>query len=114
MVRKLTIAVVPLLATALMISNQEALAGDCCDARLGKVTIYSLSRIRTKGWIELHRPDGEVVHIQVDQIVSVMSAKNTGGNERAQSRIQLVNGFSDVLESVHEVMQSIKDADSVA
>ena len=36
-------------------------------------------------------------------------AKNTGGNERANSRIQLVNGFSDVLETVEEVMQSIKN-----
>jgi hypothetical protein len=109
--KRLTIAVFALLASALMISNQEALAGGCCDAGFGN---YSLSRIRTKGWIELHRPDGEVVHINVNQIVFVMSATNTGANKRAQSKVQLVNGFADVIESVDQVMQSIKDDDSVA
>jgi hypothetical protein len=49
----------------------------------------------------------------VDQIVFVANAKNTGGNERAKSRVQLVNGFSDVLETVDEVMQFIKDDDSL-
>jgi hypothetical protein len=112
--KKLTIAGLVLFASAVTISNQEALAGDCCDGVFGKTTIYSLSRIRTKGWIELHRPDGEVVHIKVDQIVFVMSATNTGANKRAQSKVQLVNGFTDVLESVDEVMQFIKEDDSVA
>jgi len=49
----------------------------------------------------------------VDQIVFVTIAKNTGGNERARSRIQLVSGFSDVRETVDEVMQSIKNDDSL-
>ena len=112
--KKLTIAGLVLFASAVTISNQEALAGDCCDGVSGKTPIYSLSRIRTKGWIELHRPDGEVVHIKVDQIVFVMSATNTGANKRAQSKVQLVNGFTDVLESVDEVMQFIKEDNSVA
>jgi hypothetical protein len=43
-----------------------------------------------------------------------MSAINTGVNKRAQSRVQLANGFADVLGSVDEVMQAIKDDDSVA
>jgi hypothetical protein len=34
----------------------------------------------------LHRPDGEVVYIKVDQIVLVMSAKDTGAAERARSK----------------------------
>jgi hypothetical protein len=112
--KKLTIAGLVLFASAVTIANQEALAGDCCDGVFGKTAIYLLSRIRTKGWIELHRPDGEVVHIKVDQIVFVMSATNTGANKRAQSKVQLVNGFTDVLESVDEVMQFIKEDDSVA
>jgi hypothetical protein len=66
MKKSITIAFFALLAGALMLSDQEALAGNCCDGGFGKAAIYSLSRIRTKGWIELHRPDGEVVHIQVD------------------------------------------------
>ena len=66
-----------------------------------------------EGWIELHRPDGEVVHIQVDQIVLVMSATNASANKRAQSRVQLANGFADVLESVDEVMKAIMNDDSI-
>jgi hypothetical protein len=112
--RKLAIAGLMLFASALIISNQDALAGDCCDGEFGKAAIYLLSRARTKGWIELHRPDGEVVHIKVDQIVFVMSATNTGANKRAQSKVQLVNGFTDVLESVDEVMQFINEDDSIA
>jgi hypothetical protein len=50
---------------------------------------------------------GEVVHINVDQIVFVTSAKNTGGNDRAKSRFQLVNGFNDVLETIDEVMEAV-------
>jgi hypothetical protein len=54
-----------------------------------------------KGWIGLHRPDGEVVRIKTNQIVFVMSATNTGANTRALSRIQLLNGLR---ENVGEVM----------
>jgi hypothetical protein len=64
-----------------------------------------------KGWIGLHRPDGEVVRIKTDQIVFVMSAANTGANARALSRIQLLNGFADVRENVDEVMLAIKNDD---
>jgi hypothetical protein len=112
--KRITVAVLALLAAALILSSQEALAGNCCNGGLGTPAIYSLSRIRIKGWIELHRPDGEVVHIQVDQIVFVMSATNASTNKRALTRVQLANGFADVLESVEEVMQAIKDDDSIA
>ena len=64
-----------------------------------------------KGWIGLHRPDGEVVRIKTDQIVFVMSAANTGTDKRSLSRIQLLNGFADVRENVDEVMLAIKNID---
>ena len=80
--KSITVAVFALLAGALMLSNQEALASNRCDDGFGNTVAYSLSRIRTKGWIELHRPDGEVVHIQVDQIVLVMSATNASANKQ--------------------------------
>jgi hypothetical protein len=47
------------------------------DATSGK-TLRSSARRGTKGWIALHRPDGEIVYIKLDQIVFVMSAKVTG------------------------------------
>ena len=62
-----------------------------------------------KGWIALHRPDGDVVYIKLDQIVFVMCAKNTGADQRVHSKIQLLNGHSDVRESVEEVMQIIEN-----
>ena len=62
-----------------------------------------------KGWIALHRPDGDVVYIKLDQIVFVMCAKNTGADQRAHSKILLLNGHSDVRESVEEVMQIIEN-----
>src|SRR6516164_1949228 len=55
------------------------------------------------------RLDGEVVYIKVDQIVFVMSAKDTGAAERARSKVQLLNGHSDVRESVEEVMRTIEN-----
>ena len=61
------------------------------------------------GWIALHRPDGDVVYIKLDQIVFVMCAKNTGADQRAHSKILLLNGHSDVRESVEEVMQIIEN-----
>ena len=57
----------------------------------------------------MHRPDGEIVYIKLDQIVFVMSAKVTGAAERARARVQLLNGHSDVRESVEEVMQIIEN-----
>ena len=70
--------------------------------------LRSSARTGTKGWIILHRPDGEVVYIKLDQIVFVMSAKATGADERARSKVQLLTGHSDVRESVEEVMQTIE------
>ncbi len=78
------------------------------DATSGKA-LRSHARRGTKGWIALHRPDGEVVYIKLDQIVFVMSAKVTGAAERARARVQLLNGHSDVRESVEEVMQIIEN-----
>jgi hypothetical protein len=111
--KKVAAAVVALLAGALMLPNQEALARDCGGGGLGKA-IYSSSRAGLKGWIELRRPDGEVIRIKADQIVFVMSATATGADKRAHSRVQLLNGFADVRESVEEVMQAIKNDDSLA
>ena len=78
------------------------------DATSGKAFRSSAQRGR-KGWVVLHRPDGEVVYIKLDQIVFVMSAKDTGAAERARSKVQLLNGHSDVRESVEEVMETIEN-----
>lgn len=78
------------------------------DATSGKA-IRSSERRGTKGWIALHRPDGEVVYIKIDQIVFVMSAKDTGAADLANTKVQLLNGHSDVRESVEEVMQTIQN-----
>jgi hypothetical protein len=78
------------------------------DATSGK-TFHSTAPRGTKGWIALHRPDGEVVYIKLEQIVFVMNAKNTGADQRVHSKIQLLNGHSDVRESVEEVMQIIEN-----
>ena len=78
------------------------------DATSGK-TLRLSARRGKRVWIALHRPDGEVVYIKVDQIVLVMSAKDTGAAERARSKLQLLNGHSDVRESVEEVMQIIEN-----
>ena len=78
------------------------------DATSGKA-LRSHGRRGRQGWIALHRPDGEVVYIKLDQIVFVMSAKVTGAAERARARVQLLNGHSDVRESVEEMMQIIEN-----
>jgi hypothetical protein len=114
MKQTLLIIIVALFAGALTPPSQETLAAECCVGGFAKPAAYSSGRIRTKGWIELHRPDGQLVHIQVVQILYVTSAKNAGANERAQARVQLTNGFADVLESVDEVMRSIADDNSIA
>jgi len=75
----------------------------------GSKMLLSSARRGTKGWIALHRPDGEVVYIKADQIVFVMTAKATGAAERARSKVQLLNGYTDVRESVEDVMQAIDD-----
>ena len=77
-------------------------------------TISPSGGARKKGWIELHRPDGEVVHIKADQIVFVTSASGTGASMRANSKLQLLAGYSDVRESVEKVMQAIHNDDSLA
>ena len=78
------------------------------DATSGR-TLRSYAPRGAKGWIALHRPDGELVYIKLDQIVFVMSARDTGAAERARSMVQLLNGHSDVRESVEEVMQTIEN-----
>jgi hypothetical protein len=97
-------AVVALVFGAQILSQQEVLARDCSGA--GCSTTAGM-----KGWIGLHRPDGEVVRIKTDQIVFVMSAANTGADKRALTRLQLLNGFTDVRENVDEVMLIIKNDD---
>ncbi len=103
-------AAVMLLALALVLPNQKLLAcqsgpsaKDCSSRWTGM-----------KGWIELHRPDGEIVRINTAQIVFVMSATSTGADKRAHSKIQLLNGSIDVLERIDEVSQALKTNDSVS
>jgi hypothetical protein len=93
-----------LLSAPRWLPQQEVLASDCSAAG------YS-TKAGMKGWIGLHRPDGEVVRIKTGQIVFVMSAANTGADKRSLSRIQLLNGFADVRENVDEVMLAIKNVD---
>jgi hypothetical protein len=102
-------AVLALAAAALVISNIGTRAVECGNGSAATAAACSLISVRIKGWIKLHRPDGKTVHIQTDQIVFVMSTANTGANTAAQSKIQMVNGFADVLESVDAVMQAIKE-----
>jgi hypothetical protein len=101
---------VVLAAGSLMLPGREVMARDtsaCGFANAG----YPANRSGMKGWIGLHRPDGEVIRIKVDQIVFVMSAANTGADKRALARLQLLNGFADVRESVDEVMLAIRNDD---
>ena len=72
-------------------------------------TFRSAAQRGPKVWIALHRPDGDLVYIKLDQIVFVMCAKNTGADQRAHSKVLLLNGHSDVRESVEEVMQAIEN-----
>ncbi len=69
MKQTLVIIILASFAGALMPPGQETLAGECCVGGFAKPAAYSSSWIRTKGWIELHRPDGQLVHIQVVQIL---------------------------------------------
>jgi hypothetical protein len=103
---------VALLTGAPMLLSQPLLARDCVVAGPASRG-YSSTRGGMKGWIGLHRPDGEIVNIKTGQIVFVMSAANTGADKRALSRIQLLNGFADVRESVDEVMLAIINNDIV-
>ena len=60
---------------------------------------------RTKPWIELTGPDGEQVHINVEQIVSIRSDTEIPG---ARTQLHLASGkFQGVQENVEQVMQLI-------
>ena len=116
MSNKLAAAAVALLFGALMLPDYAMLARAAVAEALaadGLVTVGSGSAARsprkaeTSGWVVLHRPDGEIVHIRTDQIVFVTSAV-AGAAKRANAKIQLLNGFADVRESVEEGMQAIQ------
>jgi hypothetical protein len=121
MAKKFPIAIVALLAGALMLpvytvfaraGGAAEVAADGFRAGGSGDAVCSPRRAGAKDWIRLHRPDGEVVHIRADQIVFVTSAPGTGADKRAHSKVQLLNGFSDVRESVEEVMQAIRNGES--
>jgi hypothetical protein len=92
-----------LIIGAAMLPGQELLAADCSDS-VPATSGHSTSRPGMRGWVSLHRPDGEIVRVKVEQIVFVMSAAKTGANSLALSRLQLLNGFVDVREDVESVM----------
>ena len=112
--KKVAVATVALLAGALMLPDYAALARDGGVAKVraegglqtsgSADTTCSSRRVGPKEWVCLHRPDGEAIYISVDQIVFVSSAA-AGATTRARSKIQLLNGYCDVHESVDEVMQ---------
>jgi hypothetical protein len=122
MEKKIPIAILALLAGALMLPDHvafaqvggaaEVITSDGFQAGRSGGAVCSLRSAGANEWIRLHRPDGGVVHIRADQVVFVTSAAGTGADKRAQSKIQLLNGFSDVRESVEEVMQVIRNATS--
>jgi hypothetical protein len=89
-------------------SGAEALAADDRQAAGADGAACSPRKAATSDWISLHRPDGGIVHIRTDQIVFVTSAAATAADKRARSKVQLLNGFSDVRESVEEVMRAIQ------
>src|SRR5262249_4149820 len=74
------------------------------EASDSKDTTCSSRKAGTKEWVCFHRPDGEAIYVRVDQIVFVTGAA-AGAAMRARSKIQLLNGYCDVRESVEEVMQ---------
>ena len=121
MEKKIPIAILALLAGALILPDlafaqvggaAEIITSDGFQAGRSGGAVCSLRSAGANEWIRLHRPDGGVVHIRADQVVFVTSAAGTGADKRAQSKVQLLNGFSDVRESVEEVMQVIRNATS--
>ena len=104
---KVAAALVALLAGALMLSDRDVFARDCDAGGTGKA-VSAPGKAAVKGWIDLHRPDGETVRVKSNQIVFVTTATGTGAAKRAQSKLQLLNGFVDVRESIEEVMQIIQ------
>ena len=112
--KKAAIATVALLAGALMLPDYSALARDGGIPKVSaesdlqtsgseKMTCSS-RRAGAKEWVCFHRPDGEAIYVRVDQIVFVTGAA-AGAAMRARSKIQLLNGYCDVRETVDEVMQ---------
>ena len=98
---KAAAAFVALLAGALMFSTRDALALNF-HVSVSEKAVLSPSGATTKGWLDLHRPDGEAVRVKAIQIVFVTTAAGMGTAMCAQSRLQLLNGFVDVRESVEE------------
>lgn len=98
---------VPGYSTLARAADAEALARDDFQVVGSGSAACSIRRVATSDWVRLHRPDGEIVLIKSDQIVFVTSAV-AGAANRAHSKIQLLNGFADVRESVEEVMRAIQ------
>jgi hypothetical protein len=70
---KAAAAVVAVLAGALMVPNRDAFAFDCHIGGTGKAVSLP-SGAATAGWLDLHRPDGEIVRVKANQIVFVTTA----------------------------------------
>jgi hypothetical protein len=100
-------AFVALLAGALMVPDRDAFALDCHIGATGKA-VSSPSGAAATGWLDLHRPDGEIVRVKANQIVFVTTAAGMGAATCARSRLQLLNGFVEVRESLEEVMRFIQ------
>jgi hypothetical protein len=115
MSKRVAVALVALLAVAPLL-DQKAVAGNgTYGGSLGSGAVHAIGsgnanhpKTTARNWITLHRPDGEAVHVNADQIVFVMSATALGGDKRANSKLQLTNGFVDVRESVEEVMRAVQ------
>ena len=108
---KIMATLVALLAGATVFSSRAVFAHDCYNA--GPSNAASTPRgDEMKGWIDLHRPDGETVRIKASHIIFVMTTTGTGASERAKSKLQLMNGFIDVRESIDEVMRIIQSDES--
>jgi hypothetical protein len=121
--KKTAITTAVLLAGAIMLPDHAALAGDGGVAKVSaesglqtndsKDTACSSRRAGTKEWVCFHRPDGEAIFVRADQIVFVTGAA-AGAAMRARSKIQLLNGYCDVRESVDEVMQLLGSGNVIA
>jgi len=111
---KAAIATVTLLAGTLILPDCAALARDGGIVKISaesglqtsgsENTACSSRRMGAKEWVCFHRPDGEAIYVRIDQIVFVTGAA-AGAAMRARSKIQLLNGYCDVRETVDEVMQ---------
>jgi hypothetical protein len=108
---KIMTALIALLAGATMFSSRAVFAHDCYNAGLSNA-VSTPRGAAMKGWIDLHRPDGETVRIKASQIIFIMTTTGTGASGRAKSKLQLMNGFIDVRESIEEVMWIIQSDES--